>query len=171
MGVAVVSRGGIGLSDDRRTDANVVEVDSGVGSLLNRVEWGIDVSKPTSISTPTPVPDVPAVPSSTPLSRQSAIESLICSYSWDCATALAIVYGPTAACPTGESAGRWDAVGDGSYGGFQIQASVWVSVFTDFWEGDPPNWSRPEWNIAHAYRVYLASAARRGDGWLAWSCY
>jgi hypothetical protein len=93
--------------------------------------------------------------------ESGGLRNLICSYSWDCDTALAIVYGPTTACSTGESNGdpaaiSWNGT---SYGLFQI------------WRGHAwrwPNWgewANPEVNTAWAYELWLE------QGWWPWGCW
>ena len=92
---------------------------------------------------------------------EADVAALICSYSWPCETALRIVYGPTAACPTGESNGdpaaiSWNGT---SYGLFQIwrgHAWRWAN-----WS----EWADPEVNTAWAYELYLES------GFGIWDCY
>ncbi len=88
--------------------------------------------------------------------------AFICSYSWPCETALRIVYGPTAACPTGESNGDPTAISwnGTSYGLFQIwRGHAWR--WPDFWS----EWANPEVNTAWAYELYLESG-----GWGPWDC-
>lgn len=122
---------------------------------------------------PLPVPDVPNQPpvgqeavealdesqastfigAEPPQWPAGSIEQAICAYPWECATAVAI-----ARC---ESALRPDAVGDGSYGLFQIQASAHAWKWADFWQA----WSDPVRNAEYAWEIY------QGRGWYAWSCF
>ena len=88
----------------------------------------------------------------------------ICSYSWGCETALRIVYGPTAACPTGESNGDPNAISwAGSRGLFQLMP-VHAWRFTargwDYWT----DWMDVEKNVAVAHDLWLER------GWAAWDC-
>jgi len=104
---------------------------------------------------PPSVPDVPdtwVVPDTEP----RTVGVLICSYSWDCDTALWI-----AGC---ESGLRPDAVSyDGtSYGIMQLYAPIWAEVFPDFWD----MWMDAEWNIARAWDIYV----RAGYSWHPWAC-
>ena len=98
------------------------------------------------------------------VSETGPVEVLICSYGWDCETALRVFK-----CENGyNDYGYWrpDVVSaSGDYGITQINADTWVSVFTDFWEND--NWADPAWNIARAYRVYLAA----GGSFSPWACW
>ena len=95
--------------------------------------------------------------------RAGAVESIICSYSWNCATALRIVYGPTAACPTGESGGNpraFNRRGYGHYGLWEISA-IHAYRWPDFWEA----WADPVKNTAWAWELY------QEQGWEPWACY
>ena len=92
------------------------------------------------------------------------IESIICSYAWDCATALGIVYG-NATCPNGESGGDPHAVSAdrADWGLFQINEATWRPYFGE------ERWSRVlevEENVKMAYEIYQ----RAGNTWQPWSC-
>jgi len=82
----------------------------------------------------------------------NSLASIICAYNWDCRTALRIVR-----C---ESNFRADAVGAGSWGLWQIQASVHAAKWPDFWQ----SWSDPLRNTEYAWEIY------QSRGWAAWSC-
>ena len=119
------------------------------------VREGVLDATPPPLVTPTEVPDVPdtwVVPDTEP----RTVGVLICSYSWDCDTALWI-----AGC---ESGLRPDAVSyDGtSYGIMQLYAPIWAEVFPDFWD----MWMDAEWNIARAWDIYV----RAGYSWHPWAC-
>lgn len=88
------------------------------------------------------------------LGGAGALTEIICAYPWDCGTALRIVR-----C---ESTYRPAAVGAGSYGLWQIQASVHAWKWPDFWAG---GWSDPVRNTEYAWEIY------QGRGWYAWSCF
>ena len=92
------------------------------------------------------------------------ILSIIITYDWDCETALRIVYGPTAACPTGESNGDPNAISwAGSRGLFQLMP-VHAWRFTargwDYWT----DWMDVEKNVAVAHDLWLE------QGWIPWNC-
>ena len=88
---------------------------------------------------------------------------LICAFAWDCTTALAIVYGPTWRCPTGESNGDPNAVNPaGAYGLWQIYAPTWASFFPDFWD----TWMIPERNTEMAWIIY-----QRAGSFSPWDCW
>ena len=97
--------------------------------------------EPAATAAPEPVVDVPYA-------------DILCAFAWNCETAARIVR-----C---ESMFRPDAVGAGSYGLFQIQASVHAHKFADFWEA----WMNPWRNAEYAWVVYVS----RGYSWAAWSC-
>ena len=96
-------------------------------------------NEPVDVPSPT-CPDVPYA-------------EVLCAFEWDPWTAARIVR-----C---ESTFRSDAVGDGSYGLFQIQASVHSWKWPDFWEA----WANPMRNAEYAWEIY------QGRGWYAWSCF
>lgn len=112
-------------------------------------EEAVDVEptgEPASVSIPTPMPPV---------------RDVVCTYPWDCATAMRIVD-----CETG---GTWDpnAVGNsGERGWFQI-----ASVHWDKPQCDPVRLFDPVYNTACAYFVYAGDAETPGQGWNPWSCY
>lgn len=94
------------------------------------------------IPTPTQVPQI-----------VTPIEQLICSYPWDCSTALRIAgcesgYDPSATSPTGD------------YGLFQIN-QIHASKWPDFWE----SWMVAERNAQYAWEIYA------DQFWYPWSCY
>jgi hypothetical protein len=77
---------------------------------------------------------------------------MVCSYSWDCVTALNVMW-----C---ESGGRPNAIGGGAnYGLFQING-VHARKYPNFWE----TWMDPATNISWAYSIWSAS------GWRPWGC-
>jgi hypothetical protein len=119
--------------------------------LLVDREEPLDVApslpEPAPTDAPQPAPDPPPEPVLT------GPEAVICAYAWDCGTALRI-----ARC---ESNFRADAIGNGSYGLFQIQASVHAWKWSDFWE----RWADPVRNTEYAWEIY------QGRGWAAWSCF
>jgi len=160
-------------------------MDSGVGSFLSRAERILAAPMPTPVAAPKTMQNLPSelvVPKSgnnevggldgVVVSREvgasegqlvSTLESLICSYSWSCEEALSIVYGPTPACPTGESNGNPRATNGISWGLFAIHRETWEPVFTDMFVND--NWADPEWNTAHAFRIWSIR-----ENFSAWSC-
>lgn len=99
------------------------------------------------------VEPVPAEPTPEPEPQLTGVEAAICAYPWDCYTALRV-----ARC---ESTLQPDAVGAGSYGLMQIQASVHSWKWPTFWE----DWMIPERNLEYAWEIY------QGRGWYAWSCF
>ena len=119
------------------------------------VREGVDAT-PTPLAPPAPLPDVPAkwvVPDTEP----RTVEALICSYSWDCDTALRI-----ARCESGyrPDAVSWDGT---SFGVMQLYAPVWAGVFPDFWS----QWMDAEWNIARGWEIYV----RAGYSFRPWACW
>lgn len=76
----------------------------------------------------------------------------ICSYPWECETALAVVW-----CES-----RYDpaAIGAGSYGLWQLN-SIHAYRWPSFWE----NWSDPEMNTAWAFELW------QEQGFSPWSCW
>lgn len=121
----------------------------------------VDAPVTTPIPQPTevlPLPTVEPAPTEAPSvveSELGGLESLICAYPWSCETALAIVRCESTFDPY--------AVGAGSYGLFQIQASVHAWKWPDFWEA----WSDPVRNTEYAWDVYVS----RGYSFVAWSCF
>ena len=117
---------------------------------------------PTTTNTTAPV-QAPQ-PTQAPAQDQdlSSTQKLICSYNWDCGTAIRVF--------TCESNLRPDAVSPwGDYGISQINASVWAQWLNqpkhggfDFWN----QWAIPEKNIAMAYAIWDNS-----DGFWPWACY
>lgn len=98
-----------------------------------------------------------------PALEPGGIQTLICSLSWDCDTALRIVYGPTAKCPYGESTGNPAANNGISYGLFAIHAGTWAGYFPNFWR----DWMIAEVNTSWAWEIYV----RAGYSWGPWSCW
>ena len=91
---------------------------------------------------------------------------LCAGFSWPCAEAEAIVYGPTPSCPTGESSGDWNARNGDHYGGFQIAARWHLDKLERVTGSRDPNLLFvPAINIAVAYEIWSAD----GD-FSAWSC-
>ncbi len=95
--------------------------------------------------------------------EEQSLRTIICARSWPCSEALAIVYGPTATCPTGESNGDPSAISwDGSsFGLMQLHAETWAPVFPEFWE----RWMDAEWNVAAGWEIY-----KRAGSFSPWSC-
>jgi hypothetical protein len=109
---------------------------------------------------PQPVqPPAPALPLPSPAPAPvGAIRELICSYGWDCAEALGVVYG-NARCPHGESTGNPNAFNAGNYGLFQINAVHAAKV------GGPLEWLfDPAVNVRVAYEIWS------DQGWGPWAC-
>ncbi len=87
----------------------------------------------------------------------ASLRGLICSYSWPCETALAIVwcesrFDPNAVSWTGESFGLW-----------QLYGSTWASFFPSFWGA----WADPVRNTEMAWVIYQ----RAGYSFKPWDCY
>jgi len=176
--VAVVWWALAGGNDDGYTkDANPVAVERGSGRDTRGLRWVDNVATaaptatPVSVAAPSPVFSVPdsagdsdsghggAQPlaeSESLIYEESTIASVVCSYSWDCETALAVF--------TCESGLRADAVSyDGtSYGVTQLHAPTWATVFAEFWS----RWMDTAWNIARAWDIYV----RAGYSFWPWSC-
>jgi len=100
-------------------------------------------------------PDV-ARNADTAVPEEGSIEALICSYDWDCGTALRI-----AECESGMDPSAVGWTGE-SFGLFQLYAPVWAHVFPGFWE----LWAHAEWNTASAWTIYV----RAGYSWAPWDC-
>jgi hypothetical protein len=88
------------------------------------------------------------------------IEAAICAVFGDAGPAAVRVAG----CESGRNSegvldGNW-AIGAGSYGLFQIQASYHAARFPGFWE----RWQEAEFNIMMAYTLWSE------QGWGPWSC-
>ncbi len=84
----------------------------------------------------------------------TSIHRGICSYSWDCDTALRIVWCESRFDPAAVS---WNGT---SYGLFQIwQGHAWR--WPDFWS----EWMNPSRNVEYAYELYLE------QGWGIWDCH
>lgn len=110
------------------------------------------------VSEPTSASEAPTQPA-------GSIESALCAWPWDCWTAIRI-----ARC---ESTLDPYAVGAGSYGLMQIQASVHAHKWPDFWLG---GWQNPVRNLEYAWEIYHGytdelGVFHPGRGWSAWSCY
>ena len=86
--------------------------------------------------------------------REGGIESLICSYEWNCPTALAIVQ-----C---ESSGNASATNGISWGLWQIHAATWASFFPAFWD----TWMIPEASTEMAWVIY-----KRAGSFSPWVCW
>ena len=97
---------------------------------------------------------------------QAEVDLCAPGFSWPCAEAEAIVYGPTPSCPTGESSGDWSAVNGTSYGGFQINWPYHLDKLERVTGSrDPELLFVPAVNIAVAYDIWNADG-----GFSAWSC-
>ena len=85
------------------------------------------------------------------------VVSTICSYDWNCDTALRIV-----SC---ESHYKMDAIswGGESFGLFQLHAATWAPIFEDFWQ----TWDDPMRNTEMAWEIYK----RAGYSWAPWDCW
>lgn len=140
--------------------------------------------EPTLQATPVPTATVAAVPTPYATPPPLGLPGLICSYSWPCDEALAVVYGPTPpnerapiGCPNGESGGNPTAVSPSGLhlGLFQMHVE---------WHGwrvlggprrrltDPGEIAQaaalllvPALNIEAAHELYVESG-----GWGHWSC-
>jgi hypothetical protein len=140
---------------------------------------------PTSTLSPTPVPTLEAtsVPSPEPTAAPApvatlapapivqpaagSLEALICSFSWPCGEAIAVASCESGTDAAGNLDGTWASNGT-SYGLMQL-APAYHPDWTDFWN-DPdgsgvPNWARAEYNVAHAYGLWVQSGT-----WQHWSC-
>ena len=132
MGVAVVSpKGGSGLSDDRRTDANLVEMDSGVDGLLSWAEW-LDVAP-----IPPPPAKTPSVPVVPPPVEASVVEDVPATGSIVNAVPLTfyICVGAPAGYDDGYCGGM--ASGTGVYRGAAACGYAWPLGTQFTIEGDP----------------------------------
>ncbi len=71
-----------------------------------------------------------------------------------------------AACESGRgTAGRLDgnwATSGVSYGLFQLAPAY--HDWPDFWDGEPPNWARAEYNVRLAFELWSE------QGWVPWAC-
>lgn len=135
------------VSDDGRTAAGE--------EALDATPTPIPLPPPTNPPTPgQPDAGEPAVPEPEPPSAPTPERSaaIICSYSWDCATAIRVF-----SC---ESGLRADAI---SYNGSSCGvAQIWkghAGRFPGFWE----QWMIPEVNIGWAYELWSE------QGWGPWS--
>jgi hypothetical protein len=167
-------RGGVRRWDD----VHVV----GTKAILNVVP----TPTPTALATPLPVRGMPITVSSEPTSIPSlaadvegrsspsgnsstadatpeirgrlGTETLICSLSWPCDTALRIAECESRFDPNAIS---WDGQ---DFGLFQIRASVWRYWLDErgfsFWD----EWMIPEKNVAMAHLIY------QERGWRPWTC-
>lgn len=115
---------------------------------------------PTPEPTPTPAPVVlqAAAPTEEPIVLQAAapapivlstdIEHMVCSYSWDCATALRIMWAESGGRP--EAWNPWDSQGRGVCGLFQVAVPLHQGVLNLF-GGDCYNAAT---NVAAAFHLY-----------------
>ena len=87
--------------------------------------------------------------------------ALVCSYDWPCDEALRVVAGPTPACPSGESGGRWWVSNGPNEGGFQVNIDAHANLLQ-------PGESLfdPVVNVRVAYAIWTDS----GGNWSQWSC-
>jgi len=113
-------------------------------------EGRLDVATPTPIPTPTPVP---VVPEPTVARSVAGLETLICSYSWDCDWALQTVW-----C---ESRNNPKAIAYNNAG----QAIHW-----GLWQLDYrfAGWDDPAVNTERAWAKYQNALAYWGDGTRPW---
>jgi hypothetical protein len=129
--------------------------DANIRDMANLLPIPMPIAIPVVV-TPTPVPVSTQAPEPIPLPTiilANEIEVLVCTYSWDCLTALNVMW-----C---ESGGKPNAIGGGTnYGLFQIN-QMWARKYSDFWT----MWHVPEWNIAVAWDIYSSSS-----GWRPWGC-
>jgi len=109
----------------------------------------IPTAAPTPVPTPVPTPEPTAPPMLT-----NAIEELVCSYPWDCHTALKIMW-----CESGGKPARIGYTGH-DFGLFQINDGH-ARELPGFWD----NWMNPEWNVDMAYNFFYVNR-----GWQPWSC-
>ena len=126
-----------------RVDDVGVQQAAEVGPGVSGDEQGDAGGEPAASAAPEPPAFTPA----------TDIEQWICTYNWDCRTALRVLYCESGADP--------NAIGRGSnYGLYQINA-VHASHWAGFWE----HWFEPAWNIALAYEIWTVR------GWSPWACY
>lgn len=108
----------------------------------------------TTPATPVPAPSASDAPSS--VGDGGSIEQLICSYSWDCATALRVAHCESRLNPAVVSSGG------GNLGLFQVN-----TIHRSRWEA--MGYSRADMltagpNVAVAYSLWSE------QGWRPWSC-
>ena len=154
--------GVVELPEDTGTPEQVGEVDDEQGDFPLPTVRGVEERGQPAAPRPTALP---AVPQPTSEGDAGALEEkdtgILCSYPWDCNTAIRVVYGPTVACPTGESGGNPYAVGDeDERGWFQIHPAHW---------GKPQ--CNPEFLFDPAYNTACAYSIWEDSGWGPWSCY
>src|SRR3990167_4850366 len=115
------------------------------------------------VPTPETVVQAPEVPL---VAWTDGLEALICSYPWDCATAVRI-----AACESGRGLdgrldGAWATNGE-SYGLLQLwggHIGRWPDMMALSADGVTPFWASPSWNVAHAFELWSE------QGWAPWQC-
>ena len=139
-----------GVGPQGTTDLQDVRAE--LGALEPLADGLPDATSPVEPIVPVPVPD---------LREPASLRALICSFSWPCEEALAIVYGPTPVCPTGESNGDPEAVSwnGTSYGLWQIN-SIHAWRWPDFWK----RWPEPMRNTEYAYELWAE------QGFVIWDC-
>jgi len=139
----------------------------GVSAAPRLPQVAVDAVPAAPEPIPAPEPDAPAWvwPSA------AEVEALICSYSWPCGEALAVVYGPTppnerapVGCPNGESGGNPSASNGDHAGLFQISRRwhEWRFLRRGWTWADAFDAER---NIAVAYEIWVDNS-----GWSPWSC-
>lgn len=134
---------------DQLPDENLIAL----GALHHSTTTSTAPPPPPPTTTTVPPPPPPAPPATIPPPADlNTLEQLICSYPWDCATALRV-----AACESGMNPAAVGAAGE--RGLFQIHpvhapalGARWAQMFD------------PATNIAVAHELY------RTQGWRPWSC-
>lgn len=126
---------------------------------------------PTLEPLPAPAAETPAPQVAEPVPAGS-IEAVICSYDWTPYTCGQVVN--VAACESGRDLngyldGNWAIGGGHNFGVLQLN-DVHLGSWPDFFD-DPdgdgvPNWASVDWNIAHAYSLFVSA----GRSLIDWSC-
>lgn len=101
--------------------------------------------------TSAPVPPTP-IPQGAP---SGSVEEIICSYPWDCTTAVRV-----ADCETGGTFNPYATGHEDERGWFQIRFNHWGKP-----QCDPAYLYDPVYNTACAYSIWVE------QGWSPWSCY